>query len=68
MTDKNTDTKPTHTVRQKKHPGTRSDFETLGVAWERDDGVYVKLYGRQVVEGGFYVFRNKDSNADQGGQ
>ncbi len=63
-------TKPTHIVRKKIWSGKRSEFETLGVAWEREDGkgLYVKLYGAQVVEGGFYVFPNKDSDDNEMGE
>ncbi|MDO9095310.1 MAG: hypothetical protein Q7U99_22055 [Rubrivivax sp.] len=57
----NTGNRPTHIVRKKMGSGKKADFETLGVAWDRGDGsCYVKLYGTQVVEGGFYVFPVKE--------
>jgi len=51
--------KPTHFVSRKTGQGKYVSFETLGVAWERDDGgLYVKLHGTQIIEGGFYIFEN----------
>ncbi|MEM9388076.1 MAG: hypothetical protein AAGA68_23675 [Pseudomonadota bacterium] len=59
--------RPTHIVRKKRGPGRKSDFETLGVAWAHEDGkFYVKLYGTQVIEGGFYVFPNRNDNPEAG--
>lgn len=56
-----TGNRPTHIVRKKFGSGKKADFETLGVAWDRGDGsCYVKLYGTQIVEGGFYVFPVKE--------
>lgn len=58
--------RPTHIVRQKSGHGKNASFETLGVAWSREDGsFYIKLYGKQVVEGGFYVFAAKDQENGQ---
>jgi len=52
---------PTHAVCKKIWNGKRTEFETLGVAWKRDDGgLYIKLHGTQIIEGGFYVFTNKE--------
>ena len=49
--------RPTHIVRKKVGRGKNADFETLGVAWDRGDGsLYIKPYGTQIIEGGFYVF------------
>ena len=49
--------KPTHSIRKRSGTGRKAEFETLGVAWQRDDGgLYIKLYGTQIVEGGFYAF------------
>ncbi|MCG7870512.1 MAG: hypothetical protein JAZ11_00230 [Candidatus Thiodiazotropha lotti] len=49
--------RPSHIVRKKVGRGKRAEFETLGVAWDRGDGsLYVKPYGTQIIEGGFYVF------------
>ena len=62
--------RPTHTVRKKIGTGKKAEFETLGAAWDRKDGsFYIKLYGTQIVEGGFYVFPAKDSSGkDESGQ
>jgi hypothetical protein len=59
-----TNSKPTHTVRKKVWSGKRTDYELIGVAWLRDDGgLYIKLYGTQVLDHGFYAFPNKDEPA-----
>lgn len=61
-----TGNRPTHIVRKKIGSGKKADFETLGVAWDRGDGsCYVKLYGTQVIEGGFYVFPVKDQDGKE---
>lgn len=53
--------KPTHIVRKRKGTGDNADFETIGMAWDRGDGsFYVKPYGTQIINGGFYVFPIKD--------
>ena len=55
--------RPSHIVRKKIGRGKYADFETLGVAWDRGDGsLYIKPYGTQIIEGGFYVF---PTSADQ---
>lgn len=55
-----TDNRPTHIVRKRVGHGKNADFETLGVAWSREDGsLYIKPYGTQIIDGGFYVFPNK---------
>ncbi len=60
--NKNSTGKPTHYVRKKTSGGTHSEFDTIGVAWAREEGgLYIKLYGVQVVDGGFYAFPNKES-------
>lgn len=51
--------KPTHYVTRKYGVGDKATFETLGVAWDRENGLYVKLYGKQIVDGGFYVLENR---------
>ncbi len=57
---------PTHSIRRKFWNGKRTDFETLGVAWDRDDGgLYIKLHGTQIIESGFYAFPiNNDTSGD----
>ena len=58
--------RPTHIVRKKMGRGKNADFETLGVAWGRGDGsFYIKPYGTQIIEGGFYVFPVKDQESGQ---
>jgi hypothetical protein len=53
----NGNARPSHIVRKKTGHGKKADFETLGVAWDRGDGsLYIKPYGTQIIEGGFYVF------------
>ena len=58
--------RPTHIVRKKIGRGKNTDFETLGVAWDRGDGsLYIKPYGTQIIEGGFYVFPTQDQGNGQ---
>lgn len=48
--------KPTHNLRKKVGYGKNTEFESIGVAWAREDGgFYIKLYGTQVIDGGFYA-------------
>lgn len=57
--------KPTHIVRKRAGRGSNADFETIGMAWSREDGgFYVKPYGAQMINGGFYVFPIKGQNQD----
>jgi hypothetical protein len=63
--------RPTHIVRKKMGRGKNTDFETLGVAWDRGDGsFYVKPYGTQVIDDGFYAFpaRDQDGTTPESGQ
>lgn len=62
--------KPTHTLRKKTGYGKNTEFETIGVAWTRDDGgFYVKLHGTQLIDSGFYAFPIKAADAeDENGQ
>lgn len=58
--------RPTHIVRKKIGRGKNVEFETLGVAWDRGDGsLYIKPYGTQIIEGGFYVFPTQDQENGQ---
>ena len=58
--------KPTHIARKRLGRGKTAGFETIGVAWARDDGsLYVKPYGTQIIEGGFYVFRIGEAEASE---
>lgn len=55
-TDEKASTEPTHNLRKKIGYGKKSEFETIGVAWAREDGgFYIKLYGTQVIDSGFYA-------------
>ena len=57
----NKNNKPTHIARKRNGSGDNADFETIGMAWDRGDGsFYVKPYGTQIINGGFYVFPIKD--------
>lgn len=65
-TTDNGNSRPTHIVRKKIGRGRNADFETLGVAWDRGDGsLYIKPYGTQIIEGGFYVFPTQDQESGQ---
>ena len=66
-TTPSTGNKPTHIVRKRLGQGKNADFETLGVAWDREDGsFYIKPYGTQIVEGGFYLFRIDQDAGERG--
>ena len=55
--NQNVSSKPTHNLRKKVGYGKQTEFETIGVAWAREDGgFYVKLHGTQIIDGGFYAF------------
>lgn len=62
--------RPTHNICKRVGSGKNAEFETIGVAWQREDGgLYVKLVGTQVIESGFYAFPNKSENkATEDGQ
>ncbi|MEW8693510.1 MAG: hypothetical protein AB2535_20950 [Candidatus Thiodiazotropha endolucinida] len=56
-TDEKANPRPSHIVRQKIENGKHAEFETIGAAWDRGNGsLYIKVYGTQVIKGGFYVF------------
>lgn len=64
--DNGNSNRPTHTARRRTGHGKNAGFETLGVAWDRDDGsFYVKPYGTQLIEGGFYLFPVTQDQADE---
>ena len=59
--------KPTHTLRKKTWNGNRNEYETLGVAWLNEDGsLYLKLYGTQIIDNGFYAFPNNEETTESG--
>lgn len=56
MQNENAKTKPTHNLRKMVGYGKQAHFETIGVAWSREDGgFYVKLHGTQIIDSGFYA-------------
>lgn len=62
--------RPTHNLARKIGHGKNTSFEQLGVAWarEEDGGLYCKLYGTQVLKGGFYAFPIKDDAEKENAQ
>ncbi|GJM05882.1 MAG: hypothetical protein DHS20C09_18780 [marine bacterium B5-7] len=70
MTTQNTvsneSNKPTHSVCIKSGHGKSAKFETIAVGWEREDGgLYIKPYGTQIIDRGFYAFPISDQNAEE---
>lgn len=66
-TQKKQKSPPTHTVHRKYWNGKRTDFETPGVAWIREDGgLYIKLHGTQLISEGFYAFPVKSNTSGDG--
>ncbi|WP_153306630.1 hypothetical protein [Desulfogranum japonicum] len=58
--------KPTHSLWMKADSSKKSSYESIGVAWEREDGgLYIKLHGVQLISKGFYAFPKVDSTEDQ---
>lgn len=48
--------------------GKQAHFETIGVAWSREDGgFYIKLHGTQVIDCGFYAVPIREQTAEEGG-
>ena len=67
--NENANTKPTHNLRKRVGYGKQANFETIGVAWKREDGgFYVKLYGTQVIDSGFYAFPIPEQTANESDQ
>ena len=66
---KNAKTRPTHNLCIKQSYGKQAHFETIGVAWEREDsGLYIKLHGTQIIDSGFYAFPIKEQSENESGQ
>ncbi len=64
-----TNSKPTHNLRKKNGYGKQANFETIGVAWAREGGgLYIKLYGAQVIDGGFYAVLVNEQTTDESSQ
>ena len=55
---------PARLSRKVRHGfGKKATYERIGVAWENEDkSVYVKLYGTQVVNQGFTLYRVEDND------
>lgn len=55
--------RPDYVVKQRNGYGKKATYERLGVAWRNDDGsLYVKLHGKQIVDGGFTLYEISDSD------
>lgn len=58
--------KPDRIARTKVGHGKNANFETIGMVWSRDDGSeYVKPYGKQVIDQGFYIFDLNNRKDDE---
>lgn len=54
----NTNAKPDMIAKVKERYGKNVSFETVGVAWTREDGsIYFKPYGTQVISSPIYLFK-----------
>ena len=61
--------KPTHRVSTKNETVGKTQWENIGVVWQREDGgMYIKLYGKQVVDQGLYVFPIDGEKSEGEGQ
>ena len=59
----NSSNRPEFVVKQRKGYGKNVSYERLGVAWKNEDGsFYVKLYGTQIIEGGFTLYKITDGD------
>lgn len=60
---------PTHVAKVRSGSGNRASYERIGVAWESEDGsLYVRLYGTQIVSGGFALYPIDEAQGQGGGQ
>jgi len=67
--NENVKTKPTHNLRKRIGYGNHAHFETIGVAWAREDGgFYIKLHGTQVIDSGFYAVPVMEQSTSESGQ
>ncbi len=61
--------KPDLIARVREGHGKNVSFETVGVAWTRDDGsIYFKPYGKQIIENPVYLFKNKTEQPEENNQ
>lgn len=61
---------PTHIAKvQRRGWGKKTTFERIGVVFTNKDGsLYLKLYGKQVVDSGIHIYKledNKDALTDE---
>ncbi|MCB1838733.1 MAG: hypothetical protein KDI61_00525 [Alphaproteobacteria bacterium] len=55
--NKKSNPRPDKIARIKQGSGKSASFETVGVAWTREDGsLYFKPYGKQVIDQPIYLF------------
>ena len=55
---------PNFVVKQRIGFGKNVSYERLGAAWLNDDGsVYVKLTGKQFIDGGFTLYEIASNDA-----
>ena len=56
----NKNPKPDLIARTREGIGKKAIFETIGVAWTRDEGgFYFKPYGKQIIDRPVYFFKTK---------
>ena len=54
---------PTHVAKVRHGWGKKATYERIGVLFSNDDGsFYLKLYGKQIVESGVYLYEIKDKD------
>lgn len=54
----NNNPKPDMIAKVKEGHGKNVSFETVGVAWTREDGsLYTKFYGNQLITSPVYLFK-----------
>lgn len=55
---------PTHIAKVRNGQGDGATFERIGVAWAKDDGsIFVRVYGTQIVTGGFALYPAEEGGA-----
>lgn len=67
--NENTKTTPIHNLRKRIGYGNRAHFETIGVAWAREDGgLYIRLHGTQIVDSGFFAVPVMEQTTNKSGR
>jgi len=61
----NSKPEPTHIAKVLRRGwGKKATFERIGVVFTNDDGsLFLKLYGKQIVDTGVYIYELKDKEA-----